>query len=156
MVRVAVAVAALLALAACNKASVAKKAEEAASSAAASPTTPAAAPAPAHRWTYKNGVDYGYIDAEHKVVQPGAPAPETTVFRYLGVQDGVYTVIELEGGAVVAASCAKPCQQVRLRGQDLDQTLALSPDSTVAAALADAMAGQLEIYHPPETAAAKP
>lgn len=146
MVRAAAAVLVVLGLAACNKPAPQKTAAAAASSAA-----PAA---PSHRWAYKNGVDYGYVSASHAEGQDAAAATPT-IFRYLGEQDGVYTVVELENGAVVAASCAKPCQEVRLRGQDLDQTLALSPGSVVAAALADAMAGQLEIYRP-QAAAAKP
>ena len=145
MVRAAAAVLVVLGLAACNKPAPPKTAAAAASSAA-----PAA---PAHRWAYKNGIDYGYVSANHAEGQDAAAATPT-IIRYLGVQDGVYTVVELENGAVVAASCAKPCQEVRLRGQDLDQTLALSPDSVVAAALADAMAGQLEIYHPQAAAPA--
>ena len=148
MVRAAAAVLVLLGLAACNKPAPQKTAVAAASSAA-----PAAPAAPAHHWAYKNGVDYGYVSASHGEGQDAAAATPT-IIRYLGVQDGVYTVVELDNGAVVAASCAKPCQEVRLRGQDLDQTLALSPGSIVAAALADAMAGQLEIYRP--QAAAKP
>jgi hypothetical protein len=150
MVRAAAAVLVVLGLAACNKPA-SQKTEAAASSAA-----PAAPPAPAHRWAYKNGVDYGYVSANHAEGEdPAAATP--TIIRYLGQQDGVYTVVELENGAVVAASCAKPCQEVRLRGQGLDQTLALSPTSVIAAALADAMAGQLEIYRPQAAAApAKP
>ena len=140
MVRAAAAVLVVLGLAACTKPAPQKTAQAAASSAA-----PAAAPT--HHWAYKNGVDYGYVSASHAEGQDAAAATPT-IFRYLGVQDGVYTVVELDNGAVVAASCAKPCQEVRLRGQDLDQTLALSPDSLVAAALADAMAGQLDIYRP--------
>jgi hypothetical protein len=151
MVRAAAAVLVVLGLAACNKPAPQKTAQAAASSAA-----PAAPAAPAHHWAYKNGIDYGYVAANHAEGQDAAAATPT-IIRYLGVQDGVYTVVELENGAVVAASCAKPCQQVRLRGQDLDQTLALSPGSVIAAALADAMAGQLEIYHPQAAAApAKP
>lgn len=141
MVR-AVALIALLALAAC-KAPASKPSEPAAVSSAA------AAPAqPAHHWAYKNGAEYGYISASHAAADASAPTPEPTTIRYLGQQDGLYAIAEVAGGAVVVATCANPCQQVRLRGAGLDQTLPLSPDSIVAAALADAFAGQLEIYKP--------
>jgi hypothetical protein len=64
----------------------------------------------------------------------------------LGMQDGVYTIAEVQDGAVVVAQCSAPCQQVRLRGKDLDQTMDLNPGSIVYAALSDAMNGQLEVY----------
>ena len=145
MVRAAAAVLVVLGLAACNKPAPQKTAESA-------PSSTAAPAAPTHHWAYKNGLDYGYVSANHAEGEDAAAATPT-IIRYLGVQDGVFTVVELESGAVVAASCAKPCQEVRLRGQDLDQTMALSPSSVVAAALADAMAGQLEIYRPQAAAA---
>jgi hypothetical protein len=66
--------------------------------------------------------------------------------RYLGMADGVYTIAEVQDGAVVVAQCAAPCQQVRIRGKDLDQTLDLNPNSIVYEALTDAINGQLEVY----------
>jgi hypothetical protein len=136
-----------IALVAC-KAPPSKSGQAAASSApvAAASSAPAAAPAsppqPAHNWAYKQGEDYAYLTG----TSPVGEAEQPTMVRYLGVQDGVYTIIETQQGAVVGASCAKPCDRVRLRGKGLDQTLALNPSSIVYAALMDAMNGQLDVY----------
>ena len=77
------------------------------------------------------------------------------MIRFLGEQDGTYTVIESQDGAIVAASCARPCDTVRLRGKGLDQTLSLSPTSVIYAALTDAMNGQLDVYKPPAASGRK-
>jgi hypothetical protein len=138
---------AALALAAC-KAPPQKDKEAAASSAPASSAAAAsAAPAqPAHRWAFQNGDQYGYVSSSHGEAAQGGEEEKPTIIRYLGVQDGVYAIAEVQDGAVVVAQCAPPCQQVRLRGKDLDQTLALNPDSIVHAALTDAINGQLQVY----------
>jgi hypothetical protein len=113
-----------------------------ASSAPVSSAAPAPPAAPAHNWAYRQGEDYAY--ASGQAGDDGQP----TLIRYLGQENGVYTVIETQQGAVVGASCARPCDQVRLRGQGLDQTLPLNPNSVVYAALTDAMNGQLDVYKP--------
>jgi hypothetical protein len=110
--------------------------------ASSAPAAPAAPPEPAHNWAYRQGDDYAYLTGTAPVGEQEQP----TMVRYLGVQDGVYTIVETQQGAVVGASCAKPCDKVRLRGKGLDRTLALNPNSTVFAALSDAMNGQLEVY----------
>jgi hypothetical protein len=123
------------------------KAQEAAASSAPASSAPAAQPA--HRWAFQNGDQYGYMSSAHvEVGQEGEATQKPVTVRYLGVQDGVYTIAEVQDGAVVVAQCARPCQQVRLRGKDLDQTLDLNPDSIVYAALTDAINGQLQIYKP--------
>ena len=127
------------------------KAGEAAASTAPASSAPAAAAAPAqpaHHWAFQNGDQYGYLSGAHG--QPGqdADADKPVIVRYLGMEDGVYTIAEVQDGAVVVAQCARPCQQVRIRGKDLDQTLDLNPNSIVYEALADAMNGQLEVYKP--------
>lgn len=137
-----------LALAACKappqKAGETEASSTPASSApAAASTTPAQ---PAHRWAFQNGDQYGYLSGAHGEAGQGGEAERPTIIRYLGMQDGIYTIAEVQDGAVVVAQCAKPCQQVRLRGKDLDQTLDLNPNSIVYAALTDAINGQLEVY----------
>jgi len=109
----------------------------------ASSAPPVQTPPPAqHNWAYRQGDDYAYLSGTTPVGQP----EQATLVRYLGEENGVYTIVETQAGAVVGASCSKPCDTVRLRGKGLDQTLALNPSSIVYAALSDAMAGQLEIY----------
>ena len=145
-----IAVSALAALAACNK----PGSKEAAQSSAPASSAPAAAEsassaeaaAPAHNWVSRSGQEYQYISAAHG--QEGADTMPTTV-RYLGEKDGRYYIAEVESGAVVVASCVKPCTEVHLQGQGLDETLPLSPTSIVAAALNDAMNGQLEVFKVP-------
>lgn len=153
MVRV-VTVLALAAFTLCAcKAPPQKSQQAAASSAPAASSTPAAQspapPPPQHNWAYRQGEDYAYLSGASPVGEPEQP----TMIRFLGVQDGVYTIIETEQGAVVGASCAKPCDTVRLRGKGLDQTLPLNPSSIVYAALTDAMNGQLDVYKPPAASA---
>jgi hypothetical protein len=143
----------VLALAACKPAP--GKGEQAAASGvpAAASSAPAAASsalaAPEHNWAYKQGDLYAYVSAAHADPAEGGEAEKPTMFRYLGMKDGTYVVAEVENGAVVVASCAPPCQEVRLRGQGLDQTLPLNPSSAVFAALTDAINGQLEPYKRP-------
>ena len=144
-----------IALVAC-KAPPSKTEEAAAPSAppaAASSAPPASsAPAePAHNWAYRQGDDYAYLSGETPVGQPEQP----TMVRYLGSQDGTYAIAEVEGGQVVVATCAKPCDMVRLRGKGLDQTLARNPNSIVYAALSDAINGQLDLYKPPAASGRK-
>jgi hypothetical protein len=136
----------VLSLAACNAPP--QKAKEAAASTAPSSSAPAAPAQPHHHYAFQNGDEYGYMSSAHVEVGQEGEAQKPVMVRYLGVQDGVYTIAEVEGGAVVVAQCAAPCQQVRLRGKDLDQTLDLSPSSIVYAALMDAMNGQLQVYKP--------
>ena len=132
-------------LAACNAPP--QKAKEAAAAASApASSTPAAPAAPAHHWAFQNGDQYGYLSGAHG--QPGQDpdADKPVMVRYLGMQDGLYTIAEVQDGAVVVAQCSQPCQQVRVRGKDLDQTLALNPNSVVYEALTDAINGQLQVY----------
>jgi hypothetical protein len=136
----------VLSLAACNAPP--QKAKEAAASTAPSSSAPAAPAQPHHHYAFQNGDEYGYMSSAHVEVGQEGEAQKPVMVRYLGVQDGVYTIAEVEGGAVVVAQCAAPCQQVRLRGKDLDQTLDLSSSSIVYAALTDAINGQLQIYKP--------
>ena len=137
---------ALLALAACNKAPV--KSADAAASAAASSVPVAAAPAPAqpaHNWATVSDKQYLYYS--HTPAEGGAPGEvQTTTIRYLGqASDGSYVVAEVEGRAMVLASCVLPCTSVRLRGQGLDQTTPLGGDSVIKKALDDAIGGKLEV-----------
>jgi hypothetical protein len=136
-----------VALAAC-KAPPQKAKEAAASTAppAASAASPALPVQPAHHWAFQNGDQYGYLSGVHG--QPGqdTDADKPVMVRYLGMEDGVYTIAEVQEGAVVVAQCSAPCQQVRIRGKDLDQTLELNPNSIVYEALTDAMNGQLQVY----------
>jgi len=136
----------VLSLAACNAPP--QKAKEAAASTAPSSSAPAAPAQPQHHYAFQNGDEYGYMSSAHVEVGQEGEAQKPVMVRYLGMQDGVYTIAEVEGGAVVVAQCAAPCQQVRLRGKDLDQTLDLSSSSIVYAALTDAINGQLQIYKP--------
>ncbi|MGZ3276001.1 MAG: hypothetical protein ACXWKX_20420 [Caulobacteraceae bacterium] len=135
---------ALLALAVC--ACKAPPQKEAAASSAPASSAPAAPAQPAHHYAFQNGDQYGYMSSAHVEVGQEGEAQKPVIVRYLGVQDGVYAIAEVQDGAVVVAQCAKPCQQVRLRGKDLDQTLDLNPNSIVYAALTDAINGQLEVY----------
>lgn len=134
------------ALAACNAPP--QKAREAATSSAPASTPPAPAQPP-HHYAFQNGDQYGYLSGSHGEAGQGGEAEKPTIVRYLGMQDGIYTIAEVQDGAVVVAQCAPPCQQVRLRGKDLDQTLDLNPTSIVYAALTDAINGQLQVYKPP-------
>jgi hypothetical protein len=139
-----------VALAAC-KAPPQKEKDAAASSApaassAATSSAPAAPAQPAHHWAFQNGDQYGYLSSAHGQAGQTGEEERPTIIRYLGVEDGLYTIAEVQDGAVVVAQCAKPCQQVRLRGKDLDQTLDLNPNSIVYEALTDAINGQLEVY----------
>ena len=146
MIRAAPALALLaVALAAC-KAPPAKQ-RAAASSAPASSAAPAPA-APAHHWAFQNADQYGYVSAAHAEAAPEGEQEQPTIVRYLGMEDGVYTIAEVQGGAVVVASCAAPCREVRIRGKGLDQTLELNQSSIVYAALSDAINGQLQVYKP--------
>ena len=130
-----------------------QKAQEAAASSAPAASAPAAPAQPAHHWAFQNGGEYGYLSSAHgeaaqSDVAQGGEADKPVMVRYLGMQDGVYAIAEVQDGAVVVAQCAPPCQQVRLRGKDLDQTLDLNPSSIVYAALTDAINGQLQVYKP--------
>jgi hypothetical protein len=138
-----------LALAACN-APPQKAKEAAASSAPASSASAAqAAPAqPAHHYAFQNGDQYGYMSSAHVEVGQEGEAQKPVMVRYLGMEDGVYTIAEVQEGAVVVAQCSAPCQTVRIRGKGLDQTLDLNPNSIVYEALTDAMNGQLQVYKP--------
>ncbi|HEY4030871.1 MAG TPA: hypothetical protein VGM25_11040 [Caulobacteraceae bacterium] len=141
-----------VALAACN-AQPQKAKQAAASSAHAASSAPATPAPPAHRYAFQNGDQYGYMSAAHvQVGQEGEAAQQPVIVRYLGMQDGVYTIAEVQDGAIVVAQCSAPCQQVRIRGKDLDQTLDLNPSSIVYAALTDAINGQLQVYKPKTTA----
>jgi hypothetical protein len=134
-----------VALAAC-KAPPQKAKQAAASSAPPASSAPAAPAQPAHHWVFQNGDQYGYLSSAHGEAAQGGEAERPTIVRYLGMEDGVYTIAEVQDGAVVVAQCSQPCQQVRLRGKDLDQTLDLNPNSIVYEALTDAINGQLEVY----------
>jgi hypothetical protein len=151
----AVPVLALLAFAfaACNGPPQQAKQTAAASSAPAASTAAASsaatAPAqPAHHWAFQNGDQYGYLSGAHGQAGQDPDADKPIMVRYLGMEDGVYTIAEVQDGAIVVAQCAAPCQQVRVRGKDLDQTLDLNPNSIVYEALTDAMNGQLQVYKP--------
>ena len=145
---------ALTALAACNKPAPAPAAASSEPAASSAPAALAAAPAassaaPTHNWAAVNDKQYLYYPKAHLDGGPDATTP--TTIRYMGQQsDGSYVVAEVEGGAIVLASCKLPCTEVRLRGQGLDQTVALGGDSVVKAALDDAINGQLEVYPLPE------
>jgi hypothetical protein len=151
ILRAAITAAAILSLAGCH--AKAPKTEDAASSGPAAPVAAAQPDAPAHHWVFNRGTDYGYVSS-HPDTPEGAPPETPTLVRYLGEQDGVYTIAEVQNGAIVVASCAKPCTTVRVRGAGLDETLPLHPDSIVAAALVDAMIGALGKYTPPAAAPA--
>jgi hypothetical protein len=124
------------------------KAQEAAASSAPVSSAPAAPAQPAHHYAFQNGDQYGYMSSAHVEVGQEGEAQKPVIVRYLGMEDGVYTIAEVQDGAVVVAQCSAPCQQVRIRGKDLDQTLDLNPNSIVYAALSDAMNGQLQVYKP--------
>jgi hypothetical protein len=134
-----------LAFAACSQSPPQKTREAAASSAPASSAPPALAQ-PAHHYAFQNGDQYGYMSAAHVEVGQEGEAQKPVMVRYLGMEDGLYTIAEVQDGAVVVAQCSAPCQQVRIRGKDLDQTLDLNPNSIVYEAMTDAMNGQLQIY----------
>ena len=148
LTRAAFAIAVLaVALAAC-KAPPQKAQQAAAASSTPASSTPAAPAQPAHNYAFQSGDEYGYMSSAHVEVGQEGEAQKPVMVRYLGMQDGVYAIAEVEGGAVVVAQCAAPCQQVRLRGKDMDQTLDLNPNSIVYAALTDAMNGRLQVYKP--------
>jgi len=80
-------------------------------------------------------------------VAPAAAAPSAPARRDAACSPTPPdTIAEVQDGAVVVAQCSQPCQQVRVRGKDLDQTLALNPNSVVYEALTDAINGQLQVY----------
>ena len=125
-----------------------QKAHEAAASSTPASSAPGAPAQPAHRWAFQNGDQYGYMSSAHVEVGQEGETQKPVIIRYLGMKDGIYTIAEVQDGAVVVAQCAAPCTQVRIRGQGLDQTLDLNPSSIVYAALTDAINGQLQVYKP--------
>jgi len=147
---------AVTALAACHKPASAPApapvSDQAAPLAAPASSAPAASSAPpAHNWATVSDRQYLYYPRAHLGGTPDETQP--TTIRYMGQQsDGAYVVAEVEGGAIVLASCKLPCTEVQLRGQGLDQTVALGGDSLVKAALDDAIHGQLELYPLPQKA----
>lgn len=125
-----------------------QKAKEAVAASAPASSTAATPAQPAHHYAFQSGDEYGYVSSSHAEAGQNAEADKPVTVRYLGMEDGVYTIAEVQDGAIVVAQCAQPCQQVRLRGKDLDQTLDLNPNSIVYAALTDAINGQLQVYKP--------
>jgi hypothetical protein len=114
--------------------------------ATAAASTPATEPA--HNWTYREGDEYGYAAAVSEDQQKaGQGAGQVTMFRYLGQSGGVYTVAsESDGGWLAYASCANPCQVIKLVGPGSIEHVVFNPNTIVGEALADAFNGQLEVY----------
>ncbi|MDQ2861540.1 MAG: hypothetical protein M3T55_12625 [Pseudomonadota bacterium] len=138
---------ALFFLAACDKSATAT---DNAANAGNTPVTAAvsAAPTPpAHNWSYREGQEYGYPGAISEDEQKAGQAiASVQMFRFLGTQNGVYTVARVANGAATIASCANPCQVVKLSSGGLMQRVTFNPESIVGAALTDAFNGQMEVY----------
>lgn len=108
---------------------------------------PAAAPPPSHIWSYREGQEYGYSGAISEDAQKAGQAVGTVqMFRYLGEQNGVYTVGSVANGLMVTASCSDPCEVVKIFEAGAVQRVTFNPLSVVGAALTDAFHGQMEIY----------
>lgn len=122
------------------------------------PTTANAAPAaqaqadetpppPAHNWQYREGQEYGYPNAlSDDDKRAGTGASTVQMYRYLGEKKGIYTVAEVTPGGLIYASCANPCEVVKVRAGGMVERFEFNPSTIVGGALTDAMNGQMAVY----------
>jgi hypothetical protein len=111
------------------------------------PATPEAPPPPSHNWQYREGLEYGYQGAISQDAQnSGVAASQVHMFRYLGEKGGIYTIQGVESG--LRASCANPCEVMKLTGGGITQRVAFSSGSIAGAAMEDAINGQMSVWHP--------
>ncbi len=137
-----------LALAACSKGSASTTNTTTSTNTTDTVTTAQAAPAPPeHRYTAKEGEDYGYVaavsDDDRKA---GQTAGDVIMYRYLGQSDGVYTLAMTDKPDALI-QCTNPCQMVKvtLDGAVIKRT-AFTDDSVIGSAFHDAFDGQLAVY----------
>jgi hypothetical protein len=115
-------------------------------SAAGSTSAAAAEAPPTHNWSYREGNTYGYPAAlSDNDKKAGQGATDVAMFKFLGEKDGIY---KLSSGGVVA-SCANPCQVIKVGEGQYAQHMTFDPETVIGEAFTDAFDGQMEIYAPP-------
>ena len=138
---------ALFCLAGCDKSATTSDNAATAGNAPATTTASAAPTPPAHNWSYREGQEYGYPGVVSEDAQKaGQAVARVQMLRFLGAQNGVYTVAQVSDGMMMTASCANPCEVVKIYSGGAMQRVTFNPESIVGAALTDAFNGQMEIY----------
>ena len=105
--------------------------------------------APLHNWTYREGDAYGYQSAvSDDDKKAGQSASEVVMYRYYGKDGDDYVLRSRNAFGDYETRCTNPCEVMRvtLAGQgEVLKRLVYSDDLVVAAALKDAIAGNLEL-----------
>jgi hypothetical protein len=115
--------------------------------------TPPAPVPPQHNYVYvDDDGHYGYqptLSANDQ--QAGVAQNSLVMVRYLGEKKGVYQVAIDQGGSTAVASCAPPCAYMTVityaYGTQVDKGVMATAGTVGGEMLADAMAGQLKVYH---------
>lgn len=117
----------------------------------AAASAPIAAPAkPAHRYSMKDGLEYGYeVGISEDARKAGQAAASLAMYRYLGRKGDTYQVMLRDGEMRMVFECTKPCDFGKIHTFAGTQylrkdVLKLTPDAIVAAVVDDAISGQLE------------
>lgn len=112
---------------------------------AASSLGASAAP-PAHYYSWHRGGFYGYEMVQSEFSREHGAAPPALTYWYEGQSGGVYHLRQFNGPYIDMIRCTAPCTTVRIINAQVDQGLAVRPDTALWAALQDMLAGQLEVH----------
>jgi hypothetical protein len=107
------------------------------------PSSPPPPPLPSHNYDLKEGVVYSYIAAiSEEDEKKGIGVGDVSMFKYLGNQDGRYTVASIgdDGKIIYTSSCTNPCVVIK---NDTGRRTAYNPNSIIGAVFQDAISGQL-------------
>lgn len=110
----------------------------------------------AHNFQVQDGLQYGYKAAISETARAsGQVAPQILMFRFAGERDGKFQVHTVEGNAVTALECTKPCKVVKtiafidanyLRQSTQVSHMAYEPGTIAYAVFEDALNGRLRPY----------
>lgn len=102
---------------------------------------------PSQNYDFKEGEIYGYIAAvSDEEKKTGKAAGDVLTFKYLGDANGITRLKSLSpnGSEVANYECATPCVAIKvLRGGEVVDRIAYTPDSVIGSVFEDAMNGHL-------------
>lgn len=103
---------------------------------------------PTHNYKMKEGINYGYVGGiSDEERASGKAAAELHLFRYLGKQDGLDTIEQVDenGNSILKAQCANPCEFMKLIVEGETQRVQYNPETLGGAVMQDAQRGFLEV-----------
>lgn len=105
---------------------------------------PAPPASPSHYYTWHRNGFYGYEFVQSEFGREHGQAPPAITYLYEGQRGDVFHLRQFNGRFIDSITCRLPCETVHIVNAQVDQDLALRPQTALWAAVRDMVSGQLE------------